>query len=137
MRHPILLTSLLVLSGCYRFMAIIHDTAEPEDAEQTTAAVKRSHDNPNVEMTAAEKKDIEAICSAVVYHDRKGTPRGEDIKQYPITPGSKWGTELVTHINAEGRHAVGPRLARLLRDMDMKWSSADCRMVVKTYSNFN
>lgn len=139
MRHLLLLLALLVLPGCYRLMSLVSDTAAPPDAAETDApaVAERTHSNPDMKASASERHDIEALCAAIVDHDRRGTPRGEDVGAYTIETQSRWGGELVNHINAEGRHAVGPRLARLLRDEQMKWSSADCRTVIKVYSDFN
>jgi len=139
MRHLILLLALPVLPGCYRLMSLVGDTAASPDAAagDDPAVPERTHTNPDMKASASERHDIEALCAAIVEHDRRGTPKGEDVGAYNIETQSRWGGELVNHINAEGRHAFGPRLARLLRDEQMKWSSADCRTVIKAYSDFN
>jgi len=139
MRHLLLFLALPILPGCYRLMSFVSDTAAPPDAAggDEPGVVERTHTTADMKASARERHDIEAVCAAVVDHDRRGTPKGQDVGAYTIETQSRWGTEIVKHLNAEGRHAVGPRLARLLRDEQMKWSSADCRTVIKAYSDFN
>ena len=138
--QPLLL--LLVLSaspGCYRMMAMLNDTGTEQPADSTAPpGSERSYDNPDVAMSAAERADIEAMCAAVVEEDRKGTPRSKDRGAYgQIKAQSKWGTEMIKHLNQEGRHLVAPRIARLLQYEGMKWASQDCRTLVNRYSSYN
>lgn len=142
MRHirPLLLSaSLCTLPGCYRVMALLNDTGEKEDAAAPEPeARKRSYDDPDVAMSAGERADIEAMCAAVVVEDQKGTPRGKDKGAYgKIKAQSQWGTEMVKHLDQEGRHRVAPRLARLLQHEGLNWASPDCRTVINRYSSYN
>lgn len=142
MRHisPLLLVlSLSTLPGCYRMMAMFNDTGGAGDGKEAAPAeeTKRSYANPEMAATQKERADIEAMCSGIVSHDRKNTPRGKDIGTYKITAQSTWGAEMIKHLNQAGRHEVAPRLARLLRDEGMKWSTGDCRDVIHRYSSYN
>ena len=130
----------LFSSGCYRIMSVLNDTgtANQSGASAPDAAPKRSYDNPDVDVNSNERHDIEAMCSAIVAHDKAHTPRDKDRGAYGnLSPKSPWGTELHKHLNSEGRHIVGPRLARLLKHEGMKWTSSDCRAVIKRYSSYH
>jgi hypothetical protein len=138
--QPLLLSlALCSLPGCYRVMALLNDTgADEPDGPETPEASKRSYDNPDVAMSAGERADIEAMCSGVVEEDRKGTPRGKDKGAYgQIKAKSKWGGEMINHLNQEGRHVAAPRIARLLQYEGLKWASADCRTLINRYSSYN
>lgn len=127
-------------SGCYRMMSVFNDTgtASQSDPSATEAVSKRSYENPDVDVDANERNDIEAMCSAIVAHDKANTPRDKDRGAYgDLSPQSPWGIELHKHLNSEGRHVVGPRLARLLKHEGMKWTSSDCRAVIKRYSSYH
>ncbi len=112
----LLASTLCTLSGCYRFIAVFNDTGgEEKTGLETPETSTRSYENPDVAMTAGERTDIEAMCTAVVEEDRKGTPRGKDRGAYgQVQAKSKWGGEMLKHLNQEGRHVAAPRIARLL-----------------------
>ncbi|MEC7946510.1 MAG: hypothetical protein VX265_03015 [Myxococcota bacterium] len=135
----LLMLVLPALPGCYRVMAVFNDTAAPGPDETSDAKpVVRSYETPDVAMTAAERTDIEHMCSAIVAEDARNTAPGKDRGAYGrIQPKSKWGTEMLRHLNQEGRHVAAPRVARLLQQEGMKWASPDCRSIVKRYSRYH
>ena len=135
----LLSSTLCTLTGCYRVIAVLNDTGREEKTGlEPPEASTRSYENPDVAMTAGERADIEAMCTAVVQEDQKGTPRGKDKGAYgQVKATSKWGVEMLKHLNQEGRHVAAPRIARLLQHEGMKWTSADCRTLINRYSSYN
>jgi hypothetical protein len=137
----LLLTLALMSSAC----SSSYDTGEavaealPEaevDDEGKKTKKGRTYANPDSKMTPGEQLDILAICTAIVNCDSRKCTRGQETTRYKkIQVASDWGKLMVKHMIAAGRDTAGKRVARLLVQEDMKWASADCRSVLKKYSN--
>lgn len=107
------------------------------DAEKDKKEKKgRSYDNPDAALSDDEKDDILHICAAIVQcDDQKLSGASEAAVYKSFKPKSEWGKLMVKHLQTEGRAKAGSRVARLLKQEDLKWASADCRTVVKRYAH--
>ena len=140
-RSPALLVAVALSLSCAACGGSSKDTAAATapaaDAKKDKKEKKgRSYDNPDAALSDDEKYDILQICAAIVKCDvHKDSGATETAVYKSFKPKSEWGKLMVKHLQSEGRAKAGSRIARLLKQEDLKWASSDCRTVVKRYAH--